>query len=470
MAGNLDKPTKPQWADGLPAYTDEPSAGQKGTGWLSQQKPPFQWMNWLFLKIKEWIDFSERFLDIDQSFIFRSDAIITWSGTQITFAQDLELRFKVGATFYNNSIALADSPLALADGDVVVLIKDDNDVALALQAVYGSLAVGEYAIEPVGNLTQNTDEHELILFRRRGSNLEIPMLRQVVASGGTLSLGSLTSHDHSSTSQGGDTIALGDDSSIAAAKKWYWDGGGNTYDWESAADIWNKIVGGVDVFECRDTFLQCKVDFLISATQPIRLDGSTAGNTYFEESAPDIVDWYVGGALVWQFRTTFIACNVDLVMGATDKVRYDGSAVGDTYEEESSADVLDKYVGGTLAHRINGSGETFLAAADPPTANYMNRNAIVKAWVYYNDGAPGSVINSYNIDQVTSDDGDGIYAITWNTDFVGNYSVNGTVNNTSDRFVATSNLTTAGISVRINDVSAAGLADDNFMLIAIGDQ
>jgi len=109
MAGLLGKPTKPQWADGNVLYATEPSAGKKSTGWLSQEKPPFQWMNWLFLKIKEWLDFGDYYRDMVFSILFRSDAVLTWNAPNIAFTQDLEFIFKIGADVWTNSIPLADS-------------------------------------------------------------------------------------------------------------------------------------------------------------------------------------------------------------------------------------------------------------------------------------------------------------------------------------------------------------------------
>ena len=189
MAGNLGKPIKPKWADGAASYTIEPSAAKKLLGWLASEKPPFQWMNWLFLKIKEWIDFGEYYRDVIYSILFRSDAAIGWDGADITFTQDIEIIFKVGGDVFTNTIALADSPLSLADGDVVVAILDNADAALALQGVYANIVVREYCIEPEANLTTNTDEHEIILFRRRGTNLEIPVLGQIISTGSSFTLG-----------------------------------------------------------------------------------------------------------------------------------------------------------------------------------------------------------------------------------------------------------------------------------------
>jgi len=53
------KPTKkPSWVPSdNPLYIDEPSAGKKLLGWVAGEKPPFQWMNWLFNVINHWVDY-----------------------------------------------------------------------------------------------------------------------------------------------------------------------------------------------------------------------------------------------------------------------------------------------------------------------------------------------------------------------------------------------------------------------------
>ena len=138
MAGNLGKPAKPQWADGAPAYTSEPSGSKKSLGWIAQEKPPFQWMNWLFDINKKWEDHDEYYRDIIYSIFLRSDASLNWSGTQVTFTQDLEFIFKVAGDVWQNEIALADSPLALADGEVLVAIFDDSNATL-VSGSYGTI-------------------------------------------------------------------------------------------------------------------------------------------------------------------------------------------------------------------------------------------------------------------------------------------------------------------------------------------
>ena len=57
------KPTsKPQWTVGNPdiaTVSIEPGGPKKVTGWLAGEKPPFQWMNWLFYNISLWISYLE---------------------------------------------------------------------------------------------------------------------------------------------------------------------------------------------------------------------------------------------------------------------------------------------------------------------------------------------------------------------------------------------------------------------------
>ena len=215
MAGLLGKPTKPQWADGNVLYATEPSAGKKSTGWLSQEKPPFQWMNWLFLKIKEWLDFGDYYRDMVFSILFRSDAVLTWNAPNIAFTQDLEFIFKIGADVWTNSIPLADSALSLADGEVLVGIFDDSDLVLT-SAAYGVIASGNYSVVAEGSLTANTNEHEIIIFRRRGTVLEIPLLNQILENADTFTFAGTSIHTHVSASEGG-TLTWANALSVATA-------------------------------------------------------------------------------------------------------------------------------------------------------------------------------------------------------------------------------------------------------------
>jgi hypothetical protein len=60
-----------------------------------------------------------------------------------------------------------------------------------------------------------------------------------------------------------------------------------------------------------------------------------------------------------------------LVVGATEKLHYDGSTAGNTYTHESAADVLDTYAGGTIYLRISG-GNGIYYFNQPTTASAAN--------------------------------------------------------------------------------------------------
>jgi hypothetical protein len=81
----MAKPTsKPEWTVGNPDFgtvTVEPSAAKKEAGWLPDERPPREFMNWLFNNMGEWIDFFEAEIDnfSGQSVIY--DAFVGGGGT-----------------------------------------------------------------------------------------------------------------------------------------------------------------------------------------------------------------------------------------------------------------------------------------------------------------------------------------------------------------------------------------------------
>ena len=81
----MAKPTsKPEWTVGNPDFgtiTIEPSAAKKEAGWLPDERPPREFMNWLFNNMGEWIDFFEAEIDgfSGQSVIY--DAFVGAGGT-----------------------------------------------------------------------------------------------------------------------------------------------------------------------------------------------------------------------------------------------------------------------------------------------------------------------------------------------------------------------------------------------------
>ena len=76
--------SKPQWTVGNPDFgtiTVEPSAGKKEAGWLPDERPPREFMNWLFFNIGEWIDYFEGVTDIFASQGVIYDAFVGSGGT-----------------------------------------------------------------------------------------------------------------------------------------------------------------------------------------------------------------------------------------------------------------------------------------------------------------------------------------------------------------------------------------------------
>lgn len=203
----MAKPTKPRWADGDPSFSVEPSEGKKDTGWLSGEKPPFQFMNFLFLKVKEWIDWFENKAEIVDNFVFRSDNPVYFDGFNVIFSSAIEIVFRntAGAAYINK---IAAGTLAIPLGSVVVARLDRvnaSPVTLALQGTYANLAAGQYAIVAESSLTLNNDDDEVILFRHSQvtagndvfgvgyERLEMPITKQIAFDQETFYLGEMSS-------------------------------------------------------------------------------------------------------------------------------------------------------------------------------------------------------------------------------------------------------------------------------------
>lgn len=55
--------TKVAWTDGDVLKQIEPSSGKKTLGWISAEKPPFQWMNWLLYSLGLWDTYFDSAID-----------------------------------------------------------------------------------------------------------------------------------------------------------------------------------------------------------------------------------------------------------------------------------------------------------------------------------------------------------------------------------------------------------------------
>ena len=77
---------KPEWTVGNPDFgtvTQEPSAAKKEAGWLVDERPPREYMNWLFFNVGEWIDYFETVTDTFASQGIIYDAFIGAGGTHV---------------------------------------------------------------------------------------------------------------------------------------------------------------------------------------------------------------------------------------------------------------------------------------------------------------------------------------------------------------------------------------------------
>jgi hypothetical protein len=90
----MARPAKyPEWAsDGVNVV--EPSEGKKDTGWLDGERPPIQWINWLFKFIHDWIK-SIIEDDIDGAIPKRFEVLETTIDTSFSTILPVEQNFTV---------------------------------------------------------------------------------------------------------------------------------------------------------------------------------------------------------------------------------------------------------------------------------------------------------------------------------------------------------------------------------------
>lgn len=83
---SLPKPASHiSWTDGAPAKVQEPTGGKKLLGWAFQERPPFEFMNWLFFRLDEWVKYFESVTDELSIQKQEYDAIVGVGGTHATF-------------------------------------------------------------------------------------------------------------------------------------------------------------------------------------------------------------------------------------------------------------------------------------------------------------------------------------------------------------------------------------------------
>ena len=89
------------------------------------------------------------------------------------------------------------------------------------------------------------------------------------------------------------------DMKLATTKKFYLDGGGDTYIAETAADTVSIYAGGTAIITTDAARTDFAENASIAATKLLYFDGG--GDTYMTESGSDDLKVYVGGSLLFQF-------------------------------------------------------------------------------------------------------------------------------------------------------------------------
>lgn len=118
----------------------------------------------------------------DRSAQLRSTANITWSGSSLTFSADIVLDILNTKTGTANAytVLTSNSPISLSDGDFVYVS--------ITRGTTGNVTPVKNSVTPIPAQTQaNKDIY--VLFRRKGSDLQIPLHKQLIVSGQTTKLG-----------------------------------------------------------------------------------------------------------------------------------------------------------------------------------------------------------------------------------------------------------------------------------------
>ena len=199
----LNKPTLPEWAESAdPTDIDVPAGIKEVSGWQQTEKPASEWMNWLQRQLSRAVRFAAKFLDIEMSKIVEGTIVYDSVANTVTFAGGIEISIFTDGTYYTNTIPVADSPITLADGEVLVFCPTDATQDLTAEA-YVDLADGTYSVIAEASLTAQTTLQQIILLRRTGTRLDIPFFNQYLSDSGSLSMGGVVGHNHSSATEGG---------------------------------------------------------------------------------------------------------------------------------------------------------------------------------------------------------------------------------------------------------------------------
>lgn len=135
---------------------------------------------------------------VDRGMHLHSDEPVTWTGTELSFTQPIDLLLPLEAGAYAvNRFPIGLSPIALGNNQCVVLrLARTAGTTTIVAGTYPALAAGEYAVVSVASLnSMNLDRKDhVILFRRYDTAastqlLYLPLNKQVLNPGQTVMLG-----------------------------------------------------------------------------------------------------------------------------------------------------------------------------------------------------------------------------------------------------------------------------------------
>lgn len=146
----MAKPTsKPDWTEGNPSFatvTVEPSSGKKLAGWAASERPPHQFMNWLFWIVNEWINYFEEQTDALVAIQGLYDAQVGNGGTHSTLA-DLVADPEWASGNIKNVIVTSDqalsAPVTINQNDVNLDFKPNVAILKGIGAVKGLIVSAE---------------------------------------------------------------------------------------------------------------------------------------------------------------------------------------------------------------------------------------------------------------------------------------------------------------------------------------
>lgn len=121
----LSKPSNHlDWTDGAVSKVVEPSSGKKLLGWVALERPPFEYMNWLFFRTDEWLKYLESITD--ETALARVDAIVDEAGngthTTLQDAHD-DANVQAGSTILITSDLDLDATITITKADIEIRMQ-----------------------------------------------------------------------------------------------------------------------------------------------------------------------------------------------------------------------------------------------------------------------------------------------------------------------------------------------------------